>query len=415
MSILSTAARFLSSRKAVATALTANEIAGHVPQALRDASVFSARTIWAEHVSETQRDIAESLDGRLGPAEIRTRMKLRLARLGYRPDPEQRDGLQDLSSDMRTNLIISMQESRARGYAAWRSHQREAILKVWPADELFRAEARKVPRHWRKRWHEARLDLGEGNTTATYAATDRGPFVALKNDPVWTHPSVNRFGEPWTPFDFNSGMRLRNVTASKARELGVLKGKDSPAPRRDPLRQVQSSSTLGMSPEVVRAWAGSFGDRARVTDGRVAVVPDASVIAEIVDAAEAKDLADASAVFGWVPQDVIAQLPELLRSKLSPETVYTLNAERVRHILKQHGLETRRGQRDVTRADIESLHRSLAAGGRWREATAQEKKGFQGEAAVFVGDDGVRIGFRLHRSRRISFLDVHTVYIQVVK
>ena len=28
---------------------------------------------------------------------------------------------------------------------------------------------------------------------------------------------------------------------------------------------------------------------------------------------------------------------------------------------------------------------------------------------------GVRIGFRLHRSRHVSFLDVHTVYIQVVK
>ena len=84
---------------------------------------------------------------------------------------------------MRTNLIIAMQEAEARGYAVWRSQQDEAVLTVWPAQELYRAQFRQKPRDWRTRWNEARADLGEGNTSATYAVSASGPFVALRGDP----------------------------------------------------------------------------------------------------------------------------------------------------------------------------------------------------------------------------------------
>ena len=59
---------------------------------------------------------------------------------------------------------------------------------------------RSKPREWRIRWNDARRSLGEGNTSATYAESDHGPFKALKNDPVWS--AISRFGNPWPPFDF---------------------------------------------------------------------------------------------------------------------------------------------------------------------------------------------------------------------
>jgi hypothetical protein len=292
---LTTAARFLASRAPVATPLSAREIAEHVPQALRDASVFSARTVYVEHIDATQRDITRLLDAKANPAEIRARMKLRLAQLGYEPDPDQRGGLQDLSSDARTNLIISMQEQRARGYAVWRSHQDDAVMTVWPAQELFRALARKAPRDWQQRWNDARASLG-GGTSATYADTDYGPFVALKNDPIWT--AVSRFGTPYPPFDYQSGMRLRNVAASRARELGVLTADRKPEIRRDPMREVQSSSAAGMAPEVVRAWVAAFEGRAVASQGRVWVAPDAaSVLTEVAEAAKAGAAATARFAF----------------------------------------------------------------------------------------------------------------------
>ena len=298
---------FLQSRRSVSTALSSREIAEHVPAALRDASVFSARTVYAAHIAETQREIVALLRGSgkpgevPGPAEIRARMKMRLDALGYEPLPEHRGGLRDLSSDMRTNLIISMQESRARGYAVWRSHQDESVMSVWPAQEMFRALARLKPRMWRERWNNERSALGEGQTSATYALTQDGPFVALKNDPIWT--AISRFGQPYPPFDYQSGMRLRNVDARRAREMGVLGENDpKPAPLRDPMRQLQSSGTAGMDDRAVREWVDQFDGRA-VHDPetrRVWVSPPVDVVGELVDAAEAG--LKASAPFGFVPQ-----------------------------------------------------------------------------------------------------------------
>lgn len=327
-----TAAQYLQSKPAVATALSAAEIAVYVPAALREASVFSARTVYAEHVAATQADIVRALRGDSGvagtsmsPAEIRAGMKRRLAALDYKSDPAERGSLTDLASDRRTNLIISMQESGARGYAVWRSHQDETLMTVWPAQELYRAIGRKVPRDWKARWNDARRALGEGGTSATYATSQDGPFVALKNDAIWTHPGVNRFGHPWTPFDYESGMRLRSVKASRARELGVLQGKAYPAPQRDPLRQVQSSSALGVPPGLLDAWVKPFGNRAVVSDGRVWVAPEAAgVLAEIAQAAAAG--LDATGAFGFAPARVLSQAQALLGRSLPAHTALELSA-----------------------------------------------------------------------------------------
>ena len=51
-------------------------------------------------------------------------------------------------------------------------------------------------------------------------------MIALKTDPIWT--KISRFGHPWPPFDFNSGMGVRDVSRADAIRLGVIQAADPP-------------------------------------------------------------------------------------------------------------------------------------------------------------------------------------------
>ena len=404
-----TAAEFLRSNPRVATALSARDIEEFIPAGIRQQSFFSARTVYAHHLDETQTDISALLEGRMGANEIRNRMQDRLEKLGYAPDDKDKGGLRDLSSDARTNLIIDMQEQRARGYAVWRSQQSEAILKVWPANEMYRALARKVPRDWKTRWNAARASLGEASTTATYALTQDGPFIALKNDPIWS--AVSRFGSPWPPFDYQSGMRLKQVKASAARAAGVLKpGAEGPKPARDPMRRVESASCSGMSEPIVRKWAEAFGERARVVDGRVLVVPEPSVIDEVLEAAAGG--AKAEAVFGFVPETVVGKIDALFPGRpLRPATVFKIDADHVRHVRKSHGEGTERqaDQRPVSDDDFRHLPEMLAGPGSWRASTEKEKGDFLGDAATFLSAALIVSAWKISRNRSTPHLSLITM------
>lgn len=404
-----TAADFLRSNPRVATTLSARDIEVHIPAAIRQQSFFSAKTITAHHLDETQKDIALMLEGKMGPAEIRNRMKDRLEKLDYKPMPGKEGTLEDLASNARTNLIIDMQEQRARGYAVWRSQQKESILMVWPANELYRAETRLKPRDWKTRWNSARADLGEDGTTATYALSNDGPFVAMKNDAIWTHPDVNRFGSPWTPFDYRSGMRLKQVKASRARALGVLKdGDKGPTPARDPMSTLDSASVGDMSQPIVGKWVSAFGDRARIVDGRVVVCPEPSIVAEILDVAKNSPNARASSPFSFVEDHTVGTIEEVLHGRpLHPGSTFEVSADAVRHTFNEHGegKERNREQRPITDADITQIPEHVRGEGRWRESNDEEKSWRKGDAVTFIGVDGVMSAWSVSRKRaRLSLI-----------
>lgn len=220
MAVLRHIAATLFGDKKIALVASAAEV-NNMSEAARQRSFFSTGDLHAHHLAETQKDITQMLAGKnMTPVRIRERMKARLDKLNYKP--EQAGGMQDLSSDARTNLIIEQNSASARGFAEWRTQQDDTLLTVYPAQELFRAYARKVPRRWHEIWEEKRAALG-ASTTATPASKG---FYALKNDPIWK--AISRFGQPWAPFDFNSGMRLRQIRADKARELGLLDASEPP-------------------------------------------------------------------------------------------------------------------------------------------------------------------------------------------
>ena len=236
----------LIAKRVLPTVFSSLELERELPASVAERAFFSARTTLTGYLQQGQALIARLVqpaviaqaDGTLrkagrgesiNPAKVRTLMQQHLRDLGYEPEPGKKGKLTDLSSDRRVSLIVNMQTAQARGYARDRSVQTDAILKTFPADRLYRALPRRQKRDWQSRWNNARASLGSG-TQATRATSQIGPYVAPKNDPIW--PAISRFGTPYPPFDYMSGMRKRSVSASQAKQYGITA---PPKPVRDPL------------------------------------------------------------------------------------------------------------------------------------------------------------------------------------
>ena len=112
------------------------------------------------------------------------------------------------------DLIHETNVRQARGYAQYMEATTDGALAAFPAQELVRVRDRKMPRDWSGRW------------TAAGGRLYGGRMVALKTDPVWT--KISRFGTPYPPFDFNSGMGVEDVGRAEAIALGVIKEGDPP-------------------------------------------------------------------------------------------------------------------------------------------------------------------------------------------
>jgi len=254
---------------------------------IRERAFYSARTPYAGYLADVsnqitrmvQPDVRITPEGliptgpgeSISPAQVRARMKQTLAALGYQPDPDKRGGLQDLSSDRRVNLIIDTNLKMARGYGQWRESQDSTVLDIWPADELYRALSRRAERDWQGRWNEARAALGSA-TTATIARSSAGPFVALKNDPIWQ--KISRFGNPYPPFDFGSGMRVREVARRRAVELGVIREQSRPpAPARDPLNEEFEVETGNMPAGILQALRTALAGVLQQRAGKLFITP----------------------------------------------------------------------------------------------------------------------------------------------
>lgn len=211
------------------TTASSYDLARLAPE-IRERAIFSARTASARHLANINATVMRVLDpgyvydprtGEKRPAgpgesvnEARARELLRdsLRSIGYSPDQvgAAPGSLRDLGSERRLNLIVDMNVGMARGYGWWAQGQSAAVLDQWPAQELVRVESRVNPRgDWPERWVAAGGRISPG-----------GRMVALKNDPVWTN--LSRFGLPYPPFDYGSGMGVEDVDRDTAVSLGLI-------------------------------------------------------------------------------------------------------------------------------------------------------------------------------------------------
>jgi hypothetical protein len=233
-------------KRLLPTELSSRELA-RLPAELRERAMFSARTANAGYLQDINDWTKDLVDGNLDQATMRLRMKEKLQALGYQPDPEKRGGIEDLSSDRRLNLIIETNAEQARGYGYWMQGQDPAVLEAFPAQELYRAEERMIPRDWIGRWSEAGGQFYDGR------------MIALKDDPIWIE--ISAFGTPYPPFDFNSGMDVRDVSRSEAIDLGVISPEDPPpVPQERGFNDdLQSGSAGDLTPDLQDALLESLG------------------------------------------------------------------------------------------------------------------------------------------------------------
>jgi hypothetical protein len=209
---------------------------------LRQRLAFSAGVTKAEIVDEFYGRVQQMVSGTADRATMRLKLKEMLQEMDYSPKQGQEGGLKDLSSDKRLNLVLDTNVAQAQSYAWWQAGQEPELLNAFPAQEFLRVESRINERNWSARWDAARMETQTSGATASSS----GRMVALKNHPIWS--KLSRFGTPYEPFDFNSGMGVEDVDRADAIALGII----------DATTQLQSqkrglNDTLQASPSIANA------------------------------------------------------------------------------------------------------------------------------------------------------------------
>lgn len=206
------AVKRISAKSPIGTALRSKELEA-LPLALREAAQFSARVESARILSQIQRSLEQNLKA-TGDGLVMSRgrfvAKLQDIARDELGDTPRKGGVQDIRSVGRARLIYDMQTKQAYGQAQWKLDTDPENLNAAPAQEFFRAEPRQRERKdWAERW------------AAAGGQTYDGRMIALKTDPVWM--KLSRFGTPWPPFDYQSGMDVRDVYRDEAEAIGLVK------------------------------------------------------------------------------------------------------------------------------------------------------------------------------------------------
>lgn len=254
-----------------------------VPVELRERAFFSAGVEDVRFLQEAQDRILRRValqrsrggEGvQMDRARFIDEMKRVTAELGLRPDREDsaRGGLQDVGSARRLGLIWDTQVQMAEGYSKWKMDQDPDLLEAAPAQQLIRVRERREKRPWPDRWNAAVATLGE-NTTARRVDWDRNPnslprMVALKTDPVWA--AISRFAVPWPPFDFGSGMGLRNIRREVAQKEGLIAPGQELAPRETPFNTRLETSAEDLGPAAREILRDQMGDMIAETPESIA-------------------------------------------------------------------------------------------------------------------------------------------------
>jgi hypothetical protein len=235
-----------------------------VPAAIREAAQFSAGVTSARALAAIQRrlesdtawDFAEPKGREAFIRDMRAVMEAE--GLGWETSGE--GSLTNPRANSRLGMIYDQQTASARNYAAHKIAMDPDMLDAVPAQELARERDSKVKRDWTRRFRAAG---GEPRG---------GRLAALKTDPVWTR--LSRFGVPWPPFDFGSGMGLRDLLRDEAETLGLLRPDQTLTPEPPPdFRAAQTASVANLPPEWVRELAEGFGGRLSVSAGRARLAP----------------------------------------------------------------------------------------------------------------------------------------------
>lgn len=208
----------IDSRKARAllpTNLSSQELQ-RIRPGVTEAATFSAKTNNARHVQKIA-DVIDKMQkpvGGIDPATAMQELRNSLKDLGFDPQTGSKS-ITNLGSDQRLRLIVDFNNTRARALGQHAQRQNATSLRLWPAQEFYRAEDRVEIRDWPAIWKANGGEFFPGASDYT-----EGRMIALINDPIWEAISV--FGVPVAPFDWGSGMDVRPVDRAEAEDFGLI-------------------------------------------------------------------------------------------------------------------------------------------------------------------------------------------------
>lgn len=220
-----------------------------VQAAIRRWADFSATVTNAEFIEEFRTLVGRVVDpagqgGAPGSGmdipTARTQLLDYLRSIDYRPDEGTEGTLKDLSSHARLDLIVRTNTQMAQGLGQHLQANDPEVIDAFPAQELFRLQIRKQPREWVNRWRAAGGRFYGG-----------GRMIALKADDIWER--ISRFGNPYPPYDFNSGMWVKPVTREEAVRFGLMARGQRPQPSSTDLAPPMQAGVSGISGAVLDA------------------------------------------------------------------------------------------------------------------------------------------------------------------
>ena len=212
-------------RKAMPTSLGSKAL-GKLTKAIKQRAQFSAKTTNAWYLDQISGVTQDILSGKTNMATARLHLQGALNAIGYQPDSE---GLQDLGSFARLNLIINTQLGLATGYGQRLAAVDPDIIDAFPAWRLSRWENRISPRDWTERWAIAAAGTPQ-------EGRNDDEFIALKDHPIWDNLGDSGLFDDaldvnYPPFAFQSGMGLDEINRTEAEEAGVIDvGQAAPTP-----------------------------------------------------------------------------------------------------------------------------------------------------------------------------------------
>ena len=264
----------LESKTAVATSLSTAELAT-IDAAVRDRAFFSARVDDLRTVAAMQSRIGDalSLTRRDGGAFMDRSRFIADMRIELGAAPGDSGDLTDITSAKRLGLVYDFNTEDAMEYGRYISRQDPDILRMFPCNELVRVEHREVPRGYRKGPKGRLIEVPEERWPARWEAAGGaffdGRMIARKDDRIWI--AISRFGRPWPPFDFMSGMGVADVGVDEAEQLGVIPvDAPPPAPQALDFNHNLSASVPEAAPALLAVFRKIFGSTAKVAeDGRI--------------------------------------------------------------------------------------------------------------------------------------------------
>lgn len=198
---------------------------------LRERAFFMAGVDHARTLQEFRKAAALVAQGRLSPQEARRALREYLRQSGYKAPDGKEGSIRDLSSRRRMDVVI---DTNARMAAGWANRKQLLGDPAFPGQQLVRIRKARQPRNWQQRWQEAARSVN-------YDGVARGgKQVARLDSPIWC--KLSRFGLPYPPFDFGSGMGVLPVSARECERLGLT---ETESPQREPGLNENISAEMG--------------------------------------------------------------------------------------------------------------------------------------------------------------------------